>query len=128
MQLSDEVIEILEYLCQKLGITINWASDNVLPYIQALCEKFIKWEIASSIVWICIAIVVGVILFIMIRRIDTEDDLEWTIYKKIGLIGVVIISFLIISTQVFDIVECYTFPEKVVYDYVLEQIKDKNNR
>lgn len=33
MQVSDQIIEVLNYLGEKLGVTIDWTSENVLPYV-----------------------------------------------------------------------------------------------
>ena len=49
MTVSSEIIEVLDYLGEKFGIAIDWTSNNVLPYLQALVDKFIKWEISTSI-------------------------------------------------------------------------------
>ena len=48
MQISDEIIKVLEYLCTKIGLTIDWTSSNVLPYVEQLCGKFVKWEIGTN--------------------------------------------------------------------------------
>ena len=44
MQISNEIIQVLEYLAEKIGITIDWTNNNVLPYVEQLCKKFIEWE------------------------------------------------------------------------------------
>lgn len=54
MTISNEIIEVLEYLCAKIGLTIDWTGDNVIPYVTQLCEKFVKWEAYTSIAWITI--------------------------------------------------------------------------
>lgn len=112
MQISDEIIKVLEYLCTKIGITIDWTSSNVLPYVEQLCTKFVKWEIGTSITWIGIFIVTTIIALIFSKVVDwggLEKGIFWCIVGvTIGVIG----------SQVFDIVECYTFPEKVIYDYI----------
>lgn len=41
MQVSNQIIEVLDYLCSKIGITIDWTESNVLPYVQTLLEKYI---------------------------------------------------------------------------------------
>ena len=48
MSVSSEVIEILDYLGDKLGIAIDWTNENIIPYLQVLINKFIKWEISTS--------------------------------------------------------------------------------
>lgn len=119
MQLSKEIIEILEYLCQKIGITIDWSSEHILPYVKQLCEKLITWEISTSIAWITIMwglTIVALIFAIVIAHFDIHDEwcgFEWIIF------GFVVVGTLIVTgVQIFDIIECKTIPEKVIYDYI----------
>ena len=108
MKISDQIIEVMEYLSQKIGVTIDWGSENILPILQELCMKFTSWEIATSIVWIIIAVIVF--------------GITVCIHKKHNLLAlfhiVLAIGLVIVFCQIFDIVECYTFPEKVIYDYI----------
>lgn len=112
MYISDEIIKVLEYLCDKIGITIDWTSNNVLPYLEQICEKFIKYEIGASIGWIVIAIVFVILGFILMKTANM-DGLEKVIFWM-----VVICAVIVIGVQSFDIIECYTFPEKAIYDYI----------
>ena len=119
MTISSEIIEVLDYLGEKFGIAIDWTNNNVLPYLQTLVDKFIKWEISTSIVWIVIAVfvMVGMIVLINlkgIREINEETDgMLW-----IPIIALIIVSFIVICIQIFDIIECNVFPEKVLYDFI----------
>lgn len=112
MQVSDEIIKVLEYLCTKIGLTIDWTSSNILPYIEQLCGKFVKWEIGTSATWIGIAIITTIIVLIFSKVVDL-DGFEKTIFWCI-----VCVAICVIGKQIFDIVECYTFPEKAIYDYI----------
>lgn len=40
--LSDQIISVLDALCEKFGIAIDWTSQNVIPYIQLLAKKSSK--------------------------------------------------------------------------------------
>lgn len=114
--LSDEVIKILDYLCDKIGITIDWTSNNVFPYIEQLCEKFINWEISTSIAWMvimCVATVLSLIFAIIINKVSDWDGFEWVIFGS-----VLAATILVCGVQIFDIIECKTFPEKVIYEYI----------
>lgn len=114
MQISDEIINVLDYLGEKVGITIDWTSNNVLPYVEDLCGKFIKWEIGTSTAWIVMAIVTTIIALVF-AIIVNWDELEWCIFACIVATAIIVIGF-----QVFDIITCNTFPEKVIYDYIKE--------
>lgn len=119
MEFGDEVIKILNYLCEKIGVTIDWTNDNALPYLKVLCGKYVKWETQTSIAWIVIALVSVVLAFITAFIIhkhcnfDIFDNFEWWVFAC-----AVIIAMIVICTQVFDIIECNTFPEKAIYDYI----------
>ena len=119
MTVSSEIIEVLDYLGEKFGIAIDWTSNNVLPYLQTLIDKFIKWEISTSIVWIVIAAFVIVAMIVLInlkgiREINEETyGMLW-----IPIIVLIIVSFIVICIQIFDIIECNVFPEKALYDFI----------
>lgn len=125
MKMSDQIIDVLNYLCEKIGFTIDWTADNVLPYVETLCEKFIKWEVSTSWMWIGIAgvlLLLGLIVSIIVHKIS-DDGCIWIFYAVLTLA-----SFVIIGVQVYDIITCYTFPEKVIYDYIQELINSGGYR
>ena len=111
MQVSDQIIEVLDYICKKLGLTIDWTSENVLPYVQTLCDKYINWEIATSIVWIIIG-VICVILSIIFLKILWWDEISLVLFVPL-FVGIIIICI-----QVFDIIKCVYFPELQLFEYV----------
>ena len=119
MTVSSEIIEVLDYLGEKFGIAIDWTSNNVLPYLQTLVDKFIKWEISTSIVWIVIAAFVIVAMIILINLKGIREINEET-YGMLGIliIALIIVSFIVICIQIFDIIECNVFPEKALYDFI----------
>lgn len=127
MTVSSEIIEVLDYLGEKFGIAIDWTSNNVLPYLQTLIDKFIKWEISTSIVWIAIAAFVIVATIVLInlkgfREINEETyGMLW-----ISIIVLIIVSFIVICIQIFDIVECNMFPEKALYDFIKVMLKQNS--
>ena len=122
MQISNEIIEVLDYLCEKFGVAIDWTNQNVVPYLEQLYTKFIAWELSTSIAYIVIFAIVAVILILCLvlcikdikNNCADEFNLMIATFIIIGIIG----SFIVISVQVFDIIECNVFPEKVLFDYI----------
>ena len=119
MTVSSEIIEVLDYLGEKFGIAIDWTSNNVLPYLQALVDKFIKWEISTSILWIAIAIFI-IAMIIVLMNLKTFRKINEDTYGMlwISVIVLIIVSFIVICIQIFDIIECNVFPEKALYDFI----------
>ena len=119
MTVSSEIIEVLDYLGEKFGIAIDWTSNNVLPYLQALVDKFIQWEISTSIVWIAIAafIIVMTITLINLKGFrEINEETYGMLWVPAGLL--ILGFFVVICVQIFDIIECNIFPEKVLYDFI----------
>jgi hypothetical protein len=129
MSISDEIIKVLDALAERLGIVIDWTSQNVIPYLEQLYYKYIKYEIATSIVWMLIGIVCilvgkrGIKIVQYFYKKYQEDKSNycdmWAII--IGLaVGMAFLSgAVIIGSELFDVVTCLTFPEKII----LEEIK-----
>ena len=136
MKASDQIIEVLDYLGEKLGISIDWTSENILPYIQTLCGKYINWEIATSIVWLIVGIVF-IILSIICFKYFIKYAKQYEQYKEdrdkyekyydsndyAGFFLIVFFCLLVIGIcvsgcQIFDIIKCIYLPELQIYEYI----------
>lgn len=119
MSFSKEFIAIMDYIGSKLGIAIDWTSQNMLPYFTELIERVVKYEVASSIVWIIMWILFILSCFIASaifkkKRIHIDARIGFNIFT----IFVLAIGILVISNQVFDIIEAFTIPEMTFYSYI----------
>ena len=48
MKVSEQIIEVLDYLCQKIGVVVDWTAENVMPALTTLTEKYISYELVMS--------------------------------------------------------------------------------
>lgn len=125
MEFSKELIEVFDYLGEKIGIVVDWTNDNVMTYLQDLLGRYVNYEIATSIVWMIAGLLLLIISFICYKRYgkayqrytqdDDYDECGWMI-----IIGVVslLLGVLVIGTQVFDIIKCVYLPELKIYEYI----------
>lgn len=124
MSISKEIISIIEVLCQKLGIVVDWTSETILPQIQNVLEHFIQYEIFSSWFWIWFAlsfvVISGIILTIACVKFGVGD---FSIGMIVVTVIVVIAFFVVAGIQGHDIVTAIYFPEKAIYDYVSALMK-----
>lgn len=136
MESSNKIVEIINALCEKLGLAIDWTGENVLPYIEELIGRFVQFEIVTSIFWICFVLVMAICAFFIARfftkKADEEDEDEWeednvaawfAISFWIVFGGLVIASLIVIPIQAMDIIECSTLPEKAIIDYLTSNMK-----
>ena len=121
MKFSEEIMKVFDYVGTKLGVAIDWSSENVLPYLQDLAERFIRFKIQTCI----IAIVVCVVLIVLGALLAIWD--VWKDYTEGGAFLfsciVILISIVVIAYNSYKIVECNNIPEKVIYEYVSHELK-----
>jgi hypothetical protein len=128
MKFSQEIINVLDYLGEKFGIAIDWTSENVMPYLKDLGTRYISYEVFTSIAWMvaipAITLIIGIILSILHKKakeVDWDDGYAATVFAIIFWLIFIAMSFasiFVVCTQVFDIIECYTLPEKVIFEYL----------
>lgn len=133
MTVSDQIIEVLDALCEKFGVTIDWTADNVLPYVESLCAKLISWEIWTSVYWIGLMTLISIILLFVSKKIikkyvKVRDDGSCYDAEDFWLVGtisswvifgiVVVVSIYIIGAEIYDIITCVTFPEMMLIEKI----------
>lgn len=100
-------------------MTIDWSNKNVIPYLQTLTTKYINYEVDISIFWIIIC-VIGIIVGALLIYIDLKyDDGDFPLYATVGLL-IIIFSAVFIIIQSIDIITAKIFPEKIIFNYLLE--------
>ena len=133
MNFSKEIIEVFDYIGEKLGIAIDWSSANVVPYLQELCGKYINWEIATSTIWLVIGITLMLLCIPIWKKLkealiryekNYRDDafIGWLI----AFCGCIVVGLVITIPQVFDIVKCIYLPELQIYEYIKHLIEMQN--
>lgn len=131
MTVSEQIIQVIDKLCEKFGIAINWTSKNVIPYVETLCKKLVTYEIATSIVWMIIMILVSIGSIVATKKfaprfkkgLKEQGTFEcgWTIGTVFAIISLITINFAtvcVLGQQIMDIVKCATFPEMYIFEYV----------
>lgn len=129
--LSNEITKILDDLGRRIGVAIDWSGENVMPYLNELMDRFIQWEISTSIIWGLIGIVFFVLgIFIAKFAWKNRNDYfgdpdEWQSWLFIAGGIMTITGVAVFMTQCFDICEAVFLPEKVIYDYISGLIASK---
>lgn len=134
MTVSKQIIEVLDALCNKFGVVIDWTSQNVIPYVEMLMRKFIIFEIATSIMYIVFFVALFAISYPITKRWckkASSAEIYWCdcLETWIAIVGIVItcltgLTCLIgIPVQTYDIIEAITFPEKTIFDYITYLIR-----
>lgn len=119
-------------------MSVHWTSSNVIPYLNQLCDKYINYEIATSIVWMTLGLLLflaGIVCYrIVYKNKDwgivhyntMPDDYTARGFIYIGVISIFMISMTMITIQILDIITCVTFPEKIIINE-LKKIQSNMN-
>lgn len=126
MTISEEIIKVLDALSSKLGLAIDWTAENVMPYAQELIDRYVNFEIATSIFYIILWILMTIIGILIVRyaapkaratQYDPEQLPFWVL--TIGVVWAVIfcvVSIIVTAVQCMDIITCLVLPEKLIID------------
>lgn len=88
--MSQEIITVLEYIGEKLGIVIDWTSENVWPQIMDILGRYRILQIVINCLWFAIALITLVVfihLWVKIYKAyracikDKQDNLWWYWYS-----------------------------------------------
>ena len=69
--MSDQIIKLLEYMGDKIGVAIDWTQENVMPYVEDLVKRFVTLNIVECIL--------GVVLFL---GFGGAAAIMWKIYCR----------------------------------------------
>ena len=88
--MSEQIIEVLEYLGGKFGIAIDWTTENIMPYVEELFKRYTTLRVVSLGMLIAVSaifcIVVIAICKIMLKeyketKANEKDTLFFEYYS-----------------------------------------------
>lgn len=137
--MDNKIIEVLDYMGEKLGIAIDWTSANVMPQVMEFMERYQMYAIVESgiyIIMFMIAIAMaGIFLKTMYKGIKTDDhdniwySIHWetggVIPIAIGILVVIGMGAAIVNaiTHIFNIAKWALIPEIQFFETFSEYLK-----
>lgn len=120
--MSNEIIKVLDNLGQKFGIAIDWTSQNILPYLQDLMNRFISLQSTKAIIWIVILsvlVIATIILMVIGIRVGKREDDEEIIFMAV-FIGIIILICLVVPLicNIFGLMQNIYTPELTLLEYI----------
>ena len=140
--MDNKVIEVLDYMGEKLGVAIDWTSENVIPQVTEFMGRYQIYAIVEHgiriIMFMILIALIGVFLKIMFKGIATKDhnnvwyDMSWStdglVPTMIAVVLLVGVGFTIaeIVEHVFEIAKWALVPEiqfVEAFSNLCEQVK-----
>lgn len=111
--MSEEVIKIFDNIASRFGMTIDWASENITPYLQELFNKYVLCESITTLIWLILGIGCLIAGIIFIKKDNKyEDDGFFIVIGVISFMFGVIITFI----NSLYLTQCLTFPESLIIE------------
>lgn len=116
--MSNEIISVIDHLCDKLGIAVDWTADNAMPMIQQLIEKYARYLLVNNIAWLCVwvvlfAICIAVMIVITRGAVKDADWFDEDIFITIGVTAFFLsmVFFVFILVCMSQLIKAATIPE-----------------
>ena len=127
--ISNQIIEVLNALCEKFGIAIDWTGQNVMPYVQEFVKKAVNYELWTSVMCIVLFLLSTGICWFVVWKLSRFPGFCWdevfvegaptiAMFFAIAGITLAIILFYVTVDESMDIITCLTFPEKIIFNMI----------
>jgi len=125
MQVSESIIAVLDALCEKIGIAVDWTGANILPSVQTLMGKCVAMELWTSVLWSVVFLLPVIVVWRPYQQKPwytnlPEKDVFATDQRDMRLLVfwvryiVTVLCGSLVIFQLVDIITCLTFPEKIL--------------
>ena len=58
--MSTEIINVLNYIGEKLGIAIDWTAENVLPQVLDILGRYRIFQIVGNSIWVFVFVALAI--------------------------------------------------------------------
>ena len=135
--MENKVIEVLDYMCEKVGIVIDWTSENVMPKAMEFLGRYQIYSIVKDCIWILISMLVLFVCYKSVKSIFSaykKDDKKSIWLDRWGLNTFAILTCILtgfaalfftieIADNIFDIVEWAFIPEMQFIEVFSQYLK-----
>ena len=142
--MNNKIIEVFDYLGEKIGLAIDWTAENVYPQVIEFMGRYRTYEIIVDVLWILVGLgcCFGMYLYIKklvipakIRCKETRETNLWfegwsrfngsdvrcnthgaTLTVFLGFITFVAVIIMFVS--IGDLIKWITIPEMQFYEVI----------
>jgi hypothetical protein len=77
--MSQEIINVLNYLGEQLGIAIDWTSENIWPQVMDILGRYRLMEIIGNCLWIITEVAMAIFaIIVFIKSVKAYMNIKKT--------------------------------------------------
>lgn len=139
--MAEQIISVIDELCKKLGIAMDWSSENITPILMDLVNKYTKYIIINDVFWLCFSVITlsaGVCWSIIVYKdflkekpvffvYDSWEGTEMRVYPVVVsiVLGIIsIIDCIVIPCCIYSLIKAYSLGEYYAVEKIIESIKN----
>lgn len=88
MEVSDQIIKVLDKIAEQIGLAIDWTQENVVPYVKDLLARYATMQLVSNIVaggiYLSLVIVSAVMIIHILRQHNKGNTKSMFIVSEDG--------------------------------------------
>lgn len=117
---SDEIIKVLDNLCEKFGLAIDWSGQNILPYAQELIQRIANLQLAYGIIWVIAGIASIFLTAFCVKQYKKSvgDDYDLDVLWLVAIIVLCLFSLMAFIFGFSIIPKAIFLPELTAIEYI----------
>lgn len=123
MTFSEQLIHLIDEFAKRIGIIIDWTSDNVIPYLHDLITRYGQFHLAINSIMFIICLLVAILCvwgwLKEIERYNSYDFYEMGILSTTALILMTFFSLFGLFHFGYQMIQLLFIPEW----FILEQLQ-----
>lgn len=122
---SEEAMKVIDGLCKKFGVAIDWTKENVWPTVYNFLQKYKTYEIVSNIVVILFWCACALVCFLCVKKVikAVNDEKEpwygdeytpWSVGSVLltgVLCSLILTALIVVPINITNIVKWIVLPE-----------------
>lgn len=121
--MSTEIIKVLDAICEKFGIAIDWTSQNVMPYLEQVGEHIVQYKLWTSftyLIFTAIALAFGIPFGVKkFKKYYAHNNDDVYIGIAVILTAICLLCIPVFIIELSNIITTLTFPEKTILDFII---------
>ena len=123
MTVADQIIQVIEELCAKFGIAVDYTAEQIMPVFQDLIGRYSNYIILSKTAFLILDVLLeGGLIFAVYRMyrayhnensqfyLDDGVEIALFLFSIMAVVGLVL-SFTFVLMSVQQIIQAFTIPE-----------------
>lgn len=115
-EVSQAFVTVLQYITKNIGEYVENNGREATEYMKSLASNIVEYKFSIALLWeiVAAALLVLGIIFLIVSLVKDDETFKW-----VGIFMMAVAALIAIYNG-YTIIECRTFPEKTVIDYIQE--------